>query len=320
MTLHSIFDVFSGAGSAASYTLVVDGGSYKVPANKVTKSGDVEFKLPKMSSGDKVGYAYAQDSKGNSLDRADVYFDVDDITAPVANGKLAVTQHGNDFDLSWAAATDESPYEWTLIAKDGKNIVWQKNDIDGSHTGAILDLNNMAPISGKKLTFELFAHQDVKDKGAYVTLTSKTLTASATLATASTTPDKGSSGDKEAPTLLVPGKVFSDWEHAEAAKLSDDAYWDVSDPIHQGKGTLGLYEVDQAFTDNVGIKTYELVVDGKTFKTAASKMADYGLVEFSLTGMGIGDKQGLLYAVDAAGNRSAGISVFFDSDNKQPKS
>ncbi|MBE6373614.1 MAG: hypothetical protein E7055_16290, partial [Lentisphaerae bacterium] len=112
LTLHGIYDAFSG--TAASYTLVVDGQSWTVAAKKVTDNGNLDFTLSKMTSGDKFGIVYAVDSKGKSLESASVYFDVDDTMAPVVAGKLAATQHGNDFDLSWAAATDDSPYEWSL--------------------------------------------------------------------------------------------------------------------------------------------------------------------------------------------------------------
>ena len=304
LTLYGVRDAFADNVGVTSYELVVDGKTYKCPDVKVNAGGGAEFKLPKMSSGFKTGTVRAVDAAGNRSAAVDVRFDVDDITAPVVSGKLAVTQNGNAFNLAWSAAKDDSPYEWSLTVKDGKNVVWQNNNLAGNLTGLSINLADMVGVTGKKLSFELYAHQEITEKGKPVTLSSATLTASAAIK------------DKEAPAVLS-DLIFSDFDHALWAGLDPDEYWAVGDPIHNGKGNLTLYDVDQVFTDNVGITDYELVVDGKTFKTAAAKMSDFGSVTFALSGLKIGDKRGSVSAVDAAGNRSAGVTVFFDVDNKK---
>jgi len=302
LTLYDVRDAFADNVGVTSYELVVDGKTYK--CSKVNGDGGAEFKLPKMSSGFKTGTVRALDAAGNRSEAVEVRFDVDDITEPAVSGKLAVTQNGNAFDLAWTPAKDDSPYVWSLTVKDGKNVVWQDNNIDGGVTGLSIDLAEMEGVTGKKLSFELYAHQEIFEHGEPVTLSSKKLSTSAAIK------------DMEAPQVLS-DKIFSDADHALWEGLDYDEYWFVGDPIHGGKGDLTLYDVDEAFADNVGIATYELVVDGKTFKTAAAKMADFGSVTFALSGISNGDKQGAVFAVDAAGNRSAGIDVFFDSDDKK---
>ena len=299
LTLHGMAEAFTDNVKVTSYELVVEGQTYK--ASKLDNAGDLSFTLPKMSSGDKVGTVYALDAAGNRSNGVSVYFDVDDKIAPVLGGKLAVSQNGNDFNLSWASAMDDSPYEYTLVVKDGKNVIYTDENISGDMNAYALALPDDGYI-GKNLSFELFAHQEISEKGEVKTIQSATLKSSVKVR------------DMIAPVVVWEDAVFVDNDYAEANGLD---FINVSDPIHNGKGTLGLYGIDQVFADNVGIKSYELTVDNKVFKTDAAKMADYWLLNFNLSGLSLGDKTGSLCAVDAAGNRSAGIDVHFDVDDKK---
>ena len=299
LTLYDINTAFMG--NIAKYELVVNGTVYTVKASAV-KDGMADFKLPKMSSGDKQGMVYAVDAKGNRSEGVSVFFDVDDKTAPVLSGKLGMVQTGNDFNFSWNAATDDSEIMYKLVIKDGKNVVYPNAEIDGSTESFTVNLSQMGDISGKKLSAELIAYQENYDKGVYAPLLSKTLKASAAIA------------DLEAPTVAEPGKVFADMDHAISAKLQD--YYSVSDPIKDNKGgTLTLYGIDTAFNDNVAVAKYELVVNGTVYTVNASAVKD-GMADFKLPKMSPGDKQGMVYAVDAKGNRSEGVSVFFEVDDK----
>ena len=210
---------------------------------------------------------------------------------------------GNEFNLSWTKAEDESEFTYNLVIKDGKNVVYA-TEISGDATSYSVNLLDMGIITGKSLSFELYASQYISEKGQPVLLQSSTLKASAKVV------------DVIAPEVTFDG-VYADGDAVERLGLGWDDYLFAGDPIKNGKGTLSLYDIDWAFTDNVGIKSYVLDVDNKSFTTDSSKMADYGeytQLDFKITGLSSGDQMGMLYAVDAAGNRSAGITVYFDVD------
>ena len=179
--------------------------------------------------------------------------------------------------------------------------MWQNDYIPGDLTSLSVSLGDMAPITGKNLSFELYAHQEITEKGQPVTLSSKKLTATASIS------------DKEAP-FATTAKVFSDIEYADLAGLDPADYWTVSDPIKNSSGgKLTLYGVQNAFADNVGVTSYELVVEGSTYK--CTKVNNEGGADFTLSKMTSGFKTGTVYALDAAGNRSAGVEVHFDVDD-----
>ena len=302
LTLYGISQAFADNVKVTAYELVVDG---QVIKGKVDAYGDATFKMAKnMTTGEKTGYVYAVDAAGNRSEGIEVHFDVDDKVAPKLSGKLGVVQSGNDFDLSWQKAVDDSEYVYQLVVKDGKNVVYSQN-ISADITSLTVNLNDMANISGKSLSFELYASQQIFEKGQPVILKSSTLKASAKIS------------DWENPEVVSEDLIFADADYLNQNGSWGDLFPNVADPIKNGRGVLTLYDVDLAFTDNVGIASYELHVDNKTFKTSASKMAwegGYTSLNFSLSGLSSGNKQGYICAVDAAGNTSQGINVYFDVD------
>ena len=213
-------------------------------------------------------------------------------------------QVGDDFNLSWQKAVDDSDCIYQLVVKDGKNVVYSRV-LSDDETSLTVNLNDMANISGKSLSFEIYASQQIFEKGQPITLKSATLKATAKIS------------DWENPEVVSEDLIFADADYLNQNGSWGDRFPNVADPIKNGKGVLTLYDVDMAFTDNVGIASYELHVDNKTFKTSASKMAwegGYTSLNFSLSGLSSGNKQGYICAVDAAGNTSQGINVYFDVD------
>ena len=288
-------ELFPDSEAVASYELIVDGESYILKASDIS-NGTLQFKLPALCAGNKAGRIYALDDQGTRRETADVSFTVADNKAPLLTGKLEMYQEivgGEEgFVLDWESAEDESACLYKVEIKDGKTVVYSLAGI--SETSAfvsfdqlktyIADENISKKLSSKKYTATVEAYQ------VEGTIYSKKLTASAAAL------------DTVAP------------EVQEDFSISLD-----SSVNNVKKSTLSISGIESVFEDNFGVASYELKVNGKSFKLKASAVKNDTLT-FTLPALSSGTATGKLYALDAKGNRSEAVEVTFDvADKKAPR-
>ena len=259
------------------YELEIEGTVYSVSASEV-KDGILNITLPAMEAGE--GYAatlYAVDANGGRSEGATVSFDVADDVAPVLNGKLAMFQTNDAFTFAWEGADDDSAVEYKLVIKDAEgDIVYEGTTVYGT------------VVSFDEIKGYIDAHYENKQFG--IGQYTAELTATQV-------------GNAE----LVSNKLI-----ASASVVDVTAPWitggdsiDAESKLNNAEaGKLTIENIDDIFADDIKIAGYEFVVDGKVYEVKE------GVVAFDEP-LSYGDKTGKLYALDAAGNRSAGVAVNF---------